>query len=327
MPCSRRMSVTGSPWERKSANSLIPPSWRNFSSTGSGLRWSLMTSSRPGTMYDVWRARPSRPSSSTPASLVKIWRSGQKWIRVPVLPLATRLPLRVRPDWAVKAGRRAVAGEDAGHAALERQSLLGRRAVDVDVHPRRQRVDDREADAVQATGGDVGAAAELAAGVQLGGDHLDAGQPGLGLLVGRDAAPVVVHLDRPVVVQGDLDPVRDARQRLVDAVVDDLPQAVHQPAGVGRADVHAGALAHGVEALEDQEVRCVVGVVRRCCHKEKTYPRHAVEQCRARCRPSGRGRSSVMTFASRNPGQQHRTEHGMRPRSWEQRRQAKQFSD
>jgi hypothetical protein len=38
---------------------------------------------------------------------------------------------------------------------------------------------------------DVGAAAELAAGVQLGGDHLDAGRPVLGSLSVGDAAPVV----------------------------------------------------------------------------------------------------------------------------------------
>ena len=55
------------------------------------------------------------------------------------------------------------------------------------------------------------AAAELAARVQLGEDHLDAGQPGLGLLVDRDAAAVVVHLDRAVGVQRDLDPVRRRR--------------------------------------------------------------------------------------------------------------------
>ena len=85
---------------------------------------------------------------------------------------------------------------------------------------------------MQAAGGDVGAAAELAARVQLGGHHLDAGQPGLGLLVGGDAAPVVVDLDRAVRVQRHLDAVRDAGQRLVDAVVDDLPQAVHEAAGV-----------------------------------------------------------------------------------------------
>ena len=48
--------------------------------------------------------------------------------------------------------------------------------------------------------------------------------------------------------------VRGAGQRLVDAVVDDLPQAVHEPAGVGGADVHARALADRLEPLEDQEV-------------------------------------------------------------------------
>ena len=95
--------MTGSPWERKSTNSAMPPSWRNFSSTISSVRWSRMTSSRPGTMYDVWRARPISPSISKRASLVKIWRSGQNRMRVPVLPLATRLPLRVRPDCGVKA--------------------------------------------------------------------------------------------------------------------------------------------------------------------------------------------------------------------------------
>ena len=116
---------------------------------------------------------------------------------------------------------------------------------------------------MQAAGGDVRAAAELAAGVQLGRHHLDAGQPGLGLLVGGDAAAVVVDLDGVVGVQGDLDPVRGAGQRLVHPVVDDLPQAVHQPAGVGGADVHARALAHRLEALEDQEVRGVVRVVDR----------------------------------------------------------------
>ena len=149
-------------------------------------------------MNDVCRARPSRPSNSNVASLVKICRSGQNRIRVPDLPLATRPPLRVSPDFGGERRVRAVAVEDAGHAALEAQALLRRRPVDVDVHPGRQRVDHREADAVQAAGGDVRAAAELAAGVQLGRDDLDAGQPGLGLLVGRDAAAVVVHLDRAV---------------------------------------------------------------------------------------------------------------------------------
>ena len=151
--------------------------------------------------------------------------------------------------------------EDARRAAAEAHALGGRRPLDVDVHPRRQRVDDRQADAVQTARGDVRAATELAAGVQLGRHHLDAGQPGLGLLVGGDAAAVVVDLGRPVGVQGHLHGVRGAGERLVDPVVDDLPQALHETAGVGGADVHARALAHRLESLEDEEVSGVVGVV------------------------------------------------------------------
>ena len=54
---------------------------------------------------------------------------------------------------------------------------------------------------MQTAGGVVGAAAELAAGVQLGEHHLDAGQPGPRLDVDRDAAAVVVHRDAAVGVQ------------------------------------------------------------------------------------------------------------------------------
>ena len=126
---------------------------------------------------------------------------------------------------------------------------------------------------MQTTRGDVRAAAELAAGVQLGRDDLDTGQPGLGLLVGGDAAAVVVDLDRVVGMQRDLDPLGVAGERLVHAVVDDLPQAVHQAAGVGRADVHAGALAHCFEALEDEQVRSVVGVVRWSDHASPSLDR------------------------------------------------------
>ncbi|GAA1537943.1 hypothetical protein GCM10009788_45650 [Nocardioides humi] len=62
-------------------------------------------------------------------------------------------------------------------------------------------------------------------------------------------------------MEDHLDPAGEAAEGLVDAVVDDLPEAVHQPPGVGGADVHPGTLPHGLEALEDQEVGCVVGVV------------------------------------------------------------------
>jgi hypothetical protein len=114
---------------------------------------------------------------------------------------------------------------------------------------------------VQAAGGGVRATAELAPGVQLGEDDLDPGEPGLGLLVDRDAAAVVVHLGGAVGVQAHVHAGAVTGERLVDRVVDDLPEAVHQPAGVGGADVHARSLADRLEPLEDEEVLGVVGVV------------------------------------------------------------------
>ena len=210
-------------------------------------------------MNDVCRARRDQLVELNVASLVKICRSGQNRIRVPVDPLHPLALAQARPR--VEAAPGPSPSNTPGTPRWKDMALVGRAAVDVDVEPGGQRVDDRGADAVQAAGGDVGAAAELAAGVQLGEDHLDAGQAGLGLLVDRDAAAVVVDLDRAVGVQGDLDPLRVAGQGLVDAVVDDLPQAVHEPAGVGGPDVHARPLADGLEPLEDEEVVGVVGVV------------------------------------------------------------------
>ena len=117
-----------------------------------------------------------------------------------------------------------------------------------------QRVHHRHADAVQAAGDLVGVGVELAAGVQLG--HDDLGGRALELVVvldaGRDAAAVVQHRDRVVGMDGDHDLVAEAGQRLVDRVVDDLEHHVMQAGAVGGvADVHPGALAHRLEALQD----------------------------------------------------------------------------
>ena len=136
-----------------------------------------------------------------------------------------------------------------------------------------ERVDDRHADAVQAAGDLVAAAlAELAAGVQHGEHDLDGR---LALLLhhrDRDAAAVVGDRDGVVRVDRDRDLAAEAGQRLVDGVVDDLVDEVVQAHHAGRADVHAGALADRLEALEDGDVLRVVaggaavgsiGVVRR----------------------------------------------------------------
>ncbi len=152
----------------------------------------------------------------------------------------------------VGSGRRI--GEGPRLASPEAHRVGHPAAVDLDVEPRAQGVDDRGPDPVEPAGGGVGPATELPAGVQLGVDDLDAGQPGARLGVDRHPAAVVAHLHRPVGVEEHVDAVAVAAQGLVDGVVDDLPQAVHEAAGVGGPDVHPRAFANGLQALEDLEV-------------------------------------------------------------------------
>ena len=58
---------------------------------------------------------------------------------------------------------------------------------------------------MQTAGGSVRAAAEFAARVQLGEDHLQPRQSGARLNIGGDASAVVLHLYRTVTVQNNLD--------------------------------------------------------------------------------------------------------------------------
>ena len=128
----------------------------------------------------------------------------------------------------------------------------------------RQRVDAAHAHAVQAARDLVAVLVELAAGVQLG--QRDLGRTALGLVLvvhlhaGRNAAAVVDDADRVVAVDRDDDVVAVAGQRLVDRVVDHLEHQVVQAGAVGRvADVHAGALAHRLQAFEDLDRAFAIG--------------------------------------------------------------------
>src|SRR5699024_8008958 len=109
-------------------------------------------------------------------------------------------------------------------------------AVHLHIQTFGQGIHHRGAHPVQPSGGGVGAVAELAAGVQLGEDHLHPGDVQVGDVVHRDTAPVVAHLHRLIGAQDHLDGVGVPAQCLIDGVVDDLPQAVHEAAGVGGAD-------------------------------------------------------------------------------------------
>ena len=103
----------------------------------------------------------------------------------------------------------------------------------VAAHPRlevlAQRVDDTRAHAVEATRGDVGAAVELRAGMQLGEDDLESGLAGLRVPVHGNAAAVVLdHHAAQVAGQGHADGGRIAIDD-VNGVVDDLPHEMVEP--------------------------------------------------------------------------------------------------
>ena len=137
-------------------------------------------------------------------------------------------------------------------------------ALDLQLQPLRQRVDHRDADAVQTARDLVARVVELPAGVQLGHDQLGRRSLLDRVLADRDAAAVVLDGDRAVEVDHHVDAIAEAGQRLVDRVVDDLVDHVVQAGAViGVADVHPGTLANGLEALEDLDVLFVVLVARR----------------------------------------------------------------
>ena len=143
-------------------------------------------------------------------------------------------------------------------------------AADLGVDAAGQCVDHGDADAVQAAGNGVAAAAELAAGVQDGHDDLDGGLALRRVHVHGDAAAVVrppgprrrpaESISMWVAVTG---------QGLVHRVVHHFVDQVVQAARPGGTDVHAGAFPDGFEALEHGDVAGAVAVrscgLRRAC--------------------------------------------------------------
>ena len=156
------------------------------------------------------------------------------------------------------------AGDD--QIGLRRAALVGLLvdllvAPDLELETLGQRVDDRDADAMQSARHLVAVVVELAAGVQHR-QHDFGRRPTAFVHVGRDAAAVVDHRHRVVDVNGDVDFGRKPGQRFVDRVVDDLVDEMMQPGGSGRPDVHRRPLAHGFEAFEDLDALCAVFVRR-----------------------------------------------------------------
>ncbi len=95
-------------------------------------------------------------------------------------------------------------------------------APDLDVEPARQCIHYGAADAVEAAGDRVSAAAELSAGVQDGQHDLDGRLLLHRVDVDRDAATVVDHAHSAVRQDRHLDVVGVAGKSLIDRVVDDF---------------------------------------------------------------------------------------------------------
>src|SRR5277367_2859332 len=124
-------------------------------------------------------------------------------------------------------------------------------APDFQIEPIGKRVDDGDADAVQAAGNFVGVAIEFSAGVQNGHDDFRGGLFFSGVHVHGDAAAVVDYGDAVVFVHGDVDLIAESGHGFVHGIVHDFPDQVMQAHFAGGADVHRGTFADGFDAAEN----------------------------------------------------------------------------
>ncbi len=108
---------------------------------------------------------------------------------------------------------------------------------------------------MQSAGVVIVAVLELAAGMQGREDQLERGALVLRVHVDGNAASVVGNGDRlAVLVQGDDDAIAVAVHRLVDRVVEQLPDEVMEAGAVDPADVHAGPFADRLQPFENGDV-------------------------------------------------------------------------
>jgi len=172
-----------------------------------------------------------------------------------------REDLAVRLEGDLGAGLGALADHLDPRGGLAALELL---AVDLPVpshlrlEPLAQGVDAGDADAVQPPRDLVRGVVELAPGVERREHDLQGGLVLGRVLVHRDAAPVVDHRDGAVDMDDHVDLLAVARHRLVDRVVHHLVDQVVEPPVAGVPDVHRGALAHRLDAVEHRDRSRVV---------------------------------------------------------------------
>ena len=97
--------------------------------------------------------------------------------------------------------------------------------------------------------------------MELGEDQFERRDALLGVDIDGDAAAVVGDGDHFAVVDLDHDVRAAASERLVDGVVDDLPDQVVQRTAIGATDVHAGPHAYGLKTLKYADIGSAVAVL------------------------------------------------------------------
>ena len=157
-------------------------------------------------------------------------------------------------------------------------------AADLGVDAAGEGVDHGNADAVQAAGDGISAAAELAAGVQDGHDDFHRGLVLGGVHVHGDAAAIVDHLDAAVGLQHDFDVRAVAGQGLVDRVVHHFIDQVVQAARSGGSDVHARALPDRFQAFKYGDVAGAVFRVRVAASARRVSRSGCSVRCVFHCR-------------------------------------------
>ena len=169
-----------------------------------------------------------------------------------------------------------------GIAAAETHPVPLAIAPDGQVHPVGQGVHHRDADAVQTAGDLVGILVELTAGMELGHDDLGRRDTFFLVDVSRDAPTIITHRGRTVGMERHQDFRTMAGKGFVDRVVDDLIDHVMETRTViGITDIHARALAHGVEPFEDLDRLRAVFLIRLFRHGFVVQVSHACDHSRA----------------------------------------------
>ena len=136
--------------------------------------------------------------------------------------------------------------------------------IDFDFKPLGKRVHDGSADAVQATGNFISAAAEFAARVQDGEHHGHGRDADLVVNADGDTAAVVRHADDTVGQNLYVNLVAVTGEGFVDGIVYDFIDEVMKSARTCRADVHTRPFAYRFQPFENLYFTFIVGVVRLC---------------------------------------------------------------